>query len=892
MSGALPPIPPPLGTSTSSPSSPNANRIDTMPNTDPTNTTTTNVARNVVEENNDNLPQLLDGRGGSHVTNVPTFNKDDFTSWKIRFLVFLDGIEAYLITNLEDGPFVPMSNLFTPTNPLQKLQNQWSNAESRLANQDKRLKSIIIGYLPNDVIKSVIKYKYAKEMWTELCLAYEGPSDTKDPKIAALRLNFNAFKALKVNATFVNNLPRKWLSMNQTQRSNNSIKNDSLAALYGKYHYEEDVEEDNKTNNEFMVNLNAEYHERALLANQKRFYKRSGRERVIKKIDKGLIAESFDWDDESLSSEDEKTTKFKAFMAIAEDEPSDEISDLKKVIEKWTCSKVTLDQLLSEQIPRNIVKALREKGRRKENNSKVLFTKADVSTSEPAPMIISDSEDDNDNQVPLPPLPKLTGAEPSGASKSFISLSDLTANMADLTLNTTKRIKNSSDKVSQTYVIKKKTKPKPPTVKLTCHDKNALPSTEQLIFTLMEEDYLKRSVWYLDSGCSRHITRVKQYLHRYSKESGPQVIFGDISSGDTEGYGSVNCNGITFTKVAYVNDNNACFYAKASASVNWLCHKRLSHLNFKTINNLSKYNLVSGLPSLNFSKDKNCPACEKEKHHRATFKTKRSFSINKCLHLLHMDLFGRVKPQTISHNKYTLVIVDEYSRDHLGKFDEKENDGFFLGYSPVAKAFKVFNIKRQEMEETFHTTFSEDDEAISQFSTEGDAINFNKIRSFPDDEFNEPKTSDTLSFDEVVHLKSAATFESTDLQEDDKDEPIDDQPTLHVISPLVDSVSGLPSNQFKRNKVWTLVPKPYGKTIIGLKWVFKNKMDEEGAVTKNKARLVAKGYIQEEGINYDETFVPVKSLEAIRIFLAYASYMGFTVYQIDVKSAFLNGKIS
>ncbi|GKC13974.1 retrovirus-related pol polyprotein from transposon TNT 1-94 [Tanacetum coccineum] len=99
-------------------------------------------------------------------------------------------------------------------------------------------------------------------------------------------------------------------------------------------------------------------------------------------------------------------------------------------------------------------------------------------------------------------------------------------------------------------------------------------------------------------------------------------------------------------------------------------------------------------------------------------------------------------------------------------------------------------------------------------------------------------------------------------------------------------------NQFERNKVWTLVPLPNGKTIIGTKWIYKNKMDEHGIVIKNKARLVAQGYSQEEGINYDETFAPVARLEAIRIFLAYAAYMGFMVYQMDVKSAFLNGKIS
>ncbi|GKD68927.1 retrovirus-related pol polyprotein from transposon TNT 1-94 [Tanacetum coccineum] len=98
-------------------------------------------------------------------------------------------------------------------------------------------------------------------------------------------------------------------------------------------------------------------------------------------------------------------------------------------------------------------------------------------------------------------------------------------------------------------------------------------------------------------------------------------------------------------------------------------------------------------------------------------------------------------------------------------------------------------------------------------------------------------------------------------------------------------------NQFARNKVWTLVPTPYGKTIIGSKWVFRNRMDETGIVIKNKARLVAQGYNQQEGIDYDETFAPIARLEAIRIFLAFATYMNFTVYQMDVKSAFLNGKL-
>ncbi|GKD34213.1 putative ribonuclease H-like domain-containing protein, partial [Tanacetum coccineum] len=97
--------------------------------------------------------------------------------------------------------------------------------------------------------------------------------------------------------------------------------------------------------------------------------------------------------------------------------------------------------------------------------------------------------------------------------------------------------------------------------------------------------------------------------------------------------------------------------------------------------------------------------------------------------------------------------------------------------------------------------------------------------------------------------------------------------------------------QFKLQQVWILVDLPFGKKAIGTKWVFRNKRDERSIVVKNKARLVAQGHRQEEGIDYDEVFAPVARIEAIRLFLAFASYMGFLVYQMDVKSAFLYGTI-
>ncbi|GKD38329.1 retrovirus-related pol polyprotein from transposon TNT 1-94 [Tanacetum coccineum] len=784
MSGTVARIPPPLGTNTGSPTSPN--RTDPIPVDITNNTTITNVAQNVV---NEDLPLLLDSRG--------------------------DRLEPYLIKILENGPFVPMSPLSTFTNQLSKPQKQWSPEDRKLANQDKRLQSIIISCLPNDIMKSVIKCTTAKAMWNDLVLAHEGPSETKDTKIDALRLKFNALKALEgekvngtftrmkcllndlenngvsipqaeLNVTFVNNLPRKWLSMNQTQRAKNSIKNDTLAALYGKYNYEEglidqiydnsDVEEDTRSSSEFLANLYAEFHNRALLANQKRYYKRSGRAGSTKKpIDK--TKETYFACGKLVSFKDKGVTKVKAFMAIAEEEPSigkndvrsgqwveitmkkvqillsmtdgderkhvldythvdlhyvedqrknllskfnslnqelssckselvdlkntkalncslqneiarlnleneshrDEISDLKKVSEKWTSSKVTLDQLLTKKVHGNIVRTLGGRGKKKDiiSSKKVLFSKAAESSFETIPKITSDSESECGNLEPLPPLP----------------------------IN-------------------------PLTMSPSAHDpipvKKTDSSTEKLILTLMEEyrgfndhhsddcEYypgcdICGSIAHEIADCTKKPTLTKRKPRIASQRSNePTEKLNDMSS--------------------YNEESNACFFSKASNSVNWLWHKRLSHLNFKNINKLVKQNLVAGLPSLTFSKDKICSACEKGKHHRASFKTKRSFSINKCLHLLHMDLFGPIKPQSISHNKYTLVILDEYSR-------------------------------RQEIKETYHITFGEDDEAISQSSTEGDAINFNENRSFPDDEFPEPWRKITKGSCNNKHLPYISAYD-------------------------------------------------------------------------------------------------------------------------------------
>jgi hypothetical protein len=98
-------------------------------------------------------------------------------------------------------------------------------------------------------------------------------------------------------------------------------------------------------------------------------------------------------------------------------------------------------------------------------------------------------------------------------------------------------------------------------------------------------------------------------------------------------------------------------------------------------------------------------------------------------------------------------------------------------------------------------------------------------------------------------------------------------------------------DQNENKDTWELVPRPTNENVIGSKWVYKNKMNEQGTIVRNKARLVCKGYAQIEGLYFDEKFMPVAILEAIRIFLAYACHKQFKFYQMDVKSTFLNGDL-
>jgi hypothetical protein len=98
-------------------------------------------------------------------------------------------------------------------------------------------------------------------------------------------------------------------------------------------------------------------------------------------------------------------------------------------------------------------------------------------------------------------------------------------------------------------------------------------------------------------------------------------------------------------------------------------------------------------------------------------------------------------------------------------------------------------------------------------------------------------------------------------------------------------------DQIDRNHTWGIVPRPKDKNVVGTKWIFKNKLNKNGQIIKNKSRLVCKGYAQVESIYFEETFSPTAILEAIIMFLAFSCFKIFKIYQMDIKSTFLNGTL-
>ncbi|GJR31308.1 putative ribonuclease H-like domain-containing protein [Tanacetum coccineum] len=647
-----------------------------------------------------------------------------------------------------------------------------------------------------------------------------------------------------------------------------------------------------------------------------------------------------------------------------------------------------------------------------------------------------------------------------------------------------------------------------------------------------------------DSGCSRHMTGNKDFLTDYQDIDGGFVAFGG-SARDVYLYPDFKL--LVMKVLSYVlrvsqekqymynfdlknvvpSGDLTCLFAKAIINESKLWHRRLGHVNFKTMNKLVKGTLVRGLPSKIFENNHTCVACQKGKQHKASCKTKLMSFISQPLQMLHMDLFGPTSVGSINHKTYCLIVTNDFSRemnefcglkgikrefsvartpqqnrvaerknmtlieaartmledsllptvfwaeavntacyvlnrvlvtklhnktpyeliigrppsisfmkpfgcpitilnilDPLGKFYGKAEEGFLVGYSVNSKAFKVFNTQTRKVKENLHLNFLENKPNVAgqgpnwlfDIDSLTNSMNYQPVtarnqtnkkagpqetngntdlKQSVDARQSEEKNMSTQQYI-MFPLWSCISLSNKSSDETDEDDTADDaagqekeakeqsntvrkefeaQCNRHNLSRKTTRASStnsfnsvstpintagasrifgdvgssfVPLSKFTNLPLDPLMPdledtaevpntgifgsaydddaldtcnSLYADQVMGAEADFnnmepstvvnlipttrvhyihpkdqiirdpRNKKDERGIVVRNKARLVAQGYKQDEDIDYDEVFAPVARIEAIMLFLAYASFMIFLVYQMDVKSAFLYGTI-
>nr|GEW65242.1 putative ribonuclease H-like domain-containing protein [Tanacetum cinerariifolium] len=610
----------------------------------------------------------------------------------------------------------------------------------------------------------------------------------------------------------------------------------------------------------------------------------------------------------------------------------------------------------------------------------------------------------------------------------------------------------------------------------------------------------------VDSGCSKHMTGNLKLLINFVEKFLRTVKFGNDQIAPNLGYGDLAQGAVTRKRVYYVeglnhnlffvgqfcdadlevafrkstcyirdlngiylltgshstelysitlqdtnSPNPICLMAKATSSQAWLWHRRLSHLNFDTINLLSKNDIVVSLLKLKFVKDHLCSSCELGKAKRTSFHTKITPSSKRRLQLLHMDLCGPMRVASINGKRYVLVIVDDYSRytwtHFLRSKDETPKvliDFLRLVQRGLQAQIRVVQTDKgtEFLNQTLHAYFAAEGilhqtativpiffwaEAITTecftqnrslviprhektpyhiindrkppvkfFHIFGslcyivrDGKNLDKMKEkdhvssdpvpecqrmalehvslSPGTQYQENVTQAdrtvttsnkldllfSLMFDDrsskVVSKSSAVTTaDAPNHRQQQTTTPLN---TLSTPDPICQVPPHAPTvasnenmNQAEMVEEYTQVENeefinifctpvqdqgetssryvdssnmhtiyqhhpsehrwmkdhpleqvignlPLCKNIINMKWLWKNKHDEENTVIRNKSHFVAKGYAQMEGVDFEESFAPVARLEAVRLFIAYVAHKSFTVYQMDVKTAFLYGPL-
>nr|GFA45256.1 retrovirus-related Pol polyprotein from transposon TNT 1-94 [Tanacetum cinerariifolium] len=378
----------------------------------------------------------------------------------------------------------------------------------------------------------------------------------------------------------------------------------------------------------------------------------------------------------------------------------------------------------------------------------------------------------------------------------------------------------------------------------------------------------------VDSGCTKHMRGNLKLLCNFVEKFMGTARLGNDQFALILGYGDLVQGNVTINRVYVEGLNHNLFsigqFCDADLEV---AFRKLSHLNFDYINLLSKKDIMIGLLKLKYVKDQLCSSCELSKAKRSLFESKAVPSSKGRLNLLYIDLCGPMRVASMNGKKYIMMIVDDYSRQDEGKGGSVHSGGIFYSVKGISCSNPSTNIQSTSAPPT-HINVNAEENNNDQ-AEEGEHI--------PDNEFTNPFCTPTQEVAESSsHNIGQVRGNPSRPVQTRRQLAIDLEMCMYVLT------------------VSTAEPKNIKEVMVDSAWIeamqeelhqFDRLQGEDQTVIRNKARLVAKGYAQEEGIDFEESFAPVARLEAVRIFIAYATHTSFPIYQIDVKMTFLNGPL-
>ncbi|KAH9745480.1 hypothetical protein KPL70_004087 [Citrus sinensis] len=355
------------------------------------------------------------------------------------------------------------------------------------------------------------------------------------------------------------------------------------------------------------------------------------------------------------------------------------------------------------------------------------------------------------------------------------------------------------------------------------------------------------------------------------------------------------------------NDVAKCLKA-CHKDQSWTWHLRYGHLNFGGLELISKKSMVKGLPYINHP-DQLCEGCLLGKQFRKSFPKESNSRAQKPLELIHTDVCGPFKPNSLGKTNYFLLFIDDFSRKTWVYFLKQKSEVFeaFKKFKVAVEKKSGYQIKAMRSDRDGEFTSKEFLEFCEANgirrpltvprSPQQNGVAERKNRTILDMAKSMLKNESRAKLDDkseqFIFIGYDNNSKGYKLYNPNNGKIVISRDPVNFQEAALDEKWRIAMDEeikaIVKNDTWELTTFPKGHKAIGVKWVYKKKRNAKGEIERHKARLVAKGYSQKAGLDYDEVFAPVARLETIRLIISLAAQNKWKIFQMDVKSAFLNG---